>query len=370
MFIKFTGFLIGHRKAVLIVMAGITLFFVSQILRIEMFTQFLDLFPYNHPYVQVHKQYAKFFGGAYQATLMLEVNKGDVFTAETLTKISRIQDQVDLIPGVDHFGIFSIASPKVTITKEEPGGFSSKQLMETVPDTQEGIEELKRKVFTSAVSGTLVSTDSKALLLNAAFIEERVDFNTLYDVHADKEEGGRFEPPDQCLGTPLVYGWIYHYLPRMADDPGGQLAYHSRHALLLHETGGLWWRPFLDGIITPYGASGFPPDGLPFRPAYHRDPLPALRPCHESRCPVDRAVRGGVPAAQRRHQEAAAHHGGGTFSSRPYRDRCRHVGPSHHRHHPHPDLEEPRFHRHVLGVVRGLFKSSSFTLSLFASFKR
>ena len=84
MFKGLVSFLINHRKSVMIAMAVITLFFLSQIFRIQMFTQFLDLFPYNHPYVQVHKQYAKYFGGAYQATLMLEVKKGDVFNMETL----------------------------------------------------------------------------------------------------------------------------------------------------------------------------------------------------------------------------------------------------------------------------------------------
>ncbi|MBI5584917.1 MAG: transporter, partial [Deltaproteobacteria bacterium] len=100
-------FLIRYRKAVLIAMALITVFFLTQVFRIQMFTQFLDLFPQNHPYVQVHKKYAKYFGGAYQATVVLEVKQGDVFNTNTLTKISRIQEAVDLIPGVDHFGIFS-----------------------------------------------------------------------------------------------------------------------------------------------------------------------------------------------------------------------------------------------------------------------
>ena len=103
-------FLINHKKAVVMTMAVITVFFLTQIFRIQMFTQFLDLFPQNHPYVQVHQQYARYFGGAYQATLVLEVRKGDVFNTKTLSKMSRITDAVDLIPGVDHFGIFSIAS--------------------------------------------------------------------------------------------------------------------------------------------------------------------------------------------------------------------------------------------------------------------
>ena len=77
MFESIVKFIIRFRIAVLIIMGVVTVFFITQIFRMEMFTQFLDLFPSNHPYVQIHKQYAKYFGGAYQATLMLEVKKGE-----------------------------------------------------------------------------------------------------------------------------------------------------------------------------------------------------------------------------------------------------------------------------------------------------
>ena len=98
-----------------------------------MFTQFLDLFPQNHPYVQVHQLYAKYFGGAYTATLMLEVKDGDVFNTETLMKMSKIQDAVDVIPGVVHFSVNSIASPTATLVRETAEGIEANQLMKEVP---------------------------------------------------------------------------------------------------------------------------------------------------------------------------------------------------------------------------------------------
>ena len=56
MYKALVSFLINHKKKVVVAMAVITLFFLSQIFRIQMFTQFLDLFPQDHPYVQVHKK--------------------------------------------------------------------------------------------------------------------------------------------------------------------------------------------------------------------------------------------------------------------------------------------------------------------------
>ncbi|MGA2516157.1 MAG: MMPL family transporter [Thermodesulfobacteriota bacterium] len=261
-FEKLVGFFIRFRVAVLVIMAIVTAFFLTQIFRMEMFTQFLDLFPTTHPYVQIHKQYAKYFGGAYQATLVVELREGgkykDVFNLETLNKMHRIQYDVDLIPGVDHFAIYSIASPKVSYTKETPYGFSTKQIMPEVPKNQQELEDLKKKVFTSPINGTLVSRDQKALRLDANFIEGKIDFNKLFDGFMKikkKEEDANHKI--YLTGTPLVYGWIYHYLPKM-----GLIFLITSFIIvaLLYGymyQGGLWWRPFLDGIVTSIWGLGF-----------------------------------------------------------------------------------------------------------------
>ena len=113
MFTPLVRFLINHRKSTLVVLGLLTLFFISPDL------PYRDVHPVPRPLplqpsvrARCTSSIAKYFGGAYQATLMLEVKNGDVFNTETLAKMRRIQYAVDLIPGVDHFGIFSIASPE------------------------------------------------------------------------------------------------------------------------------------------------------------------------------------------------------------------------------------------------------------------
>ena len=262
MFKKLVEFLIRFRVAVLITMAVVTGFFVIQISRMEMFTQFLDLFPTTHPYVQIHKQYAKYFGGAYQATLVLELKDGgkykDVFNLETLNKMQRIQYDVDLIPGVDHFAIYSVASPKVSYTKETPYGFSTKQIMREVPKNQQELEDLKKKVFTSPINGTLVSRDQKALRLDANFIEGRIDFNKLFEEFMKiKKKEEDVNHKIYLSGTPLVYGWIYHYLPKMALILGISSLIILGMLYLYMNQGGLWWWPFIGAILCSVWGLGF-----------------------------------------------------------------------------------------------------------------
>ncbi|MBI5586664.1 MAG: MMPL family transporter, partial [Deltaproteobacteria bacterium] len=201
----------------------------------------------------------KYFGGAYQATLVLEVRKGDVFNTETLLKISRITDAVDLIPGVDHFGIFSIASQKVSVLKETTGGFKAAPVMREVPRDPAGIEELKKKVFTSGnVNGIWVSRDQKALRLDANFLEGKIDFKVLFDKFMEiKKKEQDHQHRIYLTGTPLLYGWIYHYLPHMALI----LAITSVVILLMlfayMSRGGLWFWPFISAIMTSIWGLGF-----------------------------------------------------------------------------------------------------------------
>ncbi len=272
---KLIGFIIKNRFIALAVMTFITGFFATQITHMEMFTRFLDLFPANHSYVKTHKLYEKYFGGAYQSTLMLEVKNGDVFNYETLKKIQRIQYDVDLIPGVDHFAIYSIASPKVYFTRETAQGFSTKQIMEDVPENEQELAELKRKVFTSpTINGRYVSLDRKALRLDANFIEGRINFDELFDEFMKIKE--REEDANHSIyisGMPLIYGWIYHYVPKMG------LIFLITVLVILAMSygymrqGGLWWLPFLGAILCSIWGLGF--SALL---GFHFDPLISVIP--------------------------------------------------------------------------------------------
>ena len=94
--------------------------------------------------------------------------------------------------------------------------------------------------------------------LDANFIEGRIDFNVLFNKFMEikkKEEDANHRI--YLTGTPLLYGWIYHYLPNMALI----LAITSVIILVMlyayMSQGGLWWWPFIGAILCSIWGLGF-----------------------------------------------------------------------------------------------------------------
>ena len=207
------GLIMRFRVFTLIVLLGITAVFGVGITRMEFYTEFLQLFPANHPYVKIHSQFKEYFGGANLATVVLEVREGDVFTAETLQKLVNIQEGVERLPGVNPYMVFSLASPRVLETKEIPGGYKTGRLMKNIPENSSEMDALKASVFTNEAYGLWVSPDLKALRLQASFIETRLDYNAIFEGFMKIRKA---EENNNCkiylAGEPVLYGWIYHYV--------------------------------------------------------------------------------------------------------------------------------------------------------------
>ena len=108
------------------------------------------------------------------------------------------------------------------------------------------------------MNGIWVSRDQKALRLDANFLEGKIDFKVLFDKFMEiKKKEGDANHKIYLTGTPLLYGWIYHYLPNMALI----LVITSLVILLMlfayMSRGGLWFWPFVSALMTSIWGLGF-----------------------------------------------------------------------------------------------------------------
>ena len=206
--------LIKHRIPVTLITAILTGFMAYKASGLEMSTAFNDLLPYRHPFVQVHFKFAHMFGGANNINVMLKVDKGDVFTKEILTKIYNMTQAMDRVTGVNHDQISSIGHRTTRYLTVLGGTIATPPVMRRPPKTDAEVDEIKRICYnTESIYGKLVSLNGQALLIQANFIEGRLDYKRIFD-EVNRTVVEPFETSDQTIwiaGEPRLYGWIYFY---------------------------------------------------------------------------------------------------------------------------------------------------------------
>ncbi|MFT4570131.1 MAG: putative RND superfamily exporter protein [Hyphomicrobiaceae bacterium] len=205
--------LIKNRTAVVIVTTLVTAWFGWHTAQLEMITSFGELLPNGHPFIEVHDEYAKDFGGANNITVMVEVEDGHLFNVETLGQIYILTEELDRIYGVNHNQVDSIGHRTTRHLAVAAGGtLRSEPVMIGLPNTEDEAASVRRVVHESEnIYGILVSLDDKAALIRANFIEGRLDYSRI------------FEDMNQRVIEPMSEGWIGAYI--VGVDPDRAEAY-------------------------------------------------------------------------------------------------------------------------------------------------
>jgi predicted RND superfamily exporter protein len=209
--------LYDHRRGVASLILAATFFFAWQIKHLNVSSRFSDLAPRNHPYAQLREEYPG-FGSPFTISVVIQKKTGTIYDPQTLRKIQEATRLVDLIPGVDHDGVISIASRKVKYVQAKIGGIeASNLLIGTIPQTAAAIAALRDKIrSTAGVIGSLVSFQEDAALIQATFIERLTDYNVVFRAVNDIiEKLGDGDHRLYTAGLPMLTGWIYHYQREM-----------------------------------------------------------------------------------------------------------------------------------------------------------
>lgn len=215
---KLANWLLDHRIVTILLVLVPSLILAWALPSIEVYSRFADLLPAKHQYIKNYNRMKQTFGGANVVTMSLEVTgeNADIFTAKTLQKIKHLTEEVDLIQGVNHYQVASIAHPKIRRIRTTAGGLikSEPVLPRDIPTEAEDLKKLREESFNNdIVYGTYISTDGKAALILAGFDEERLDYNKIFtrlrDLRAEVEADG--ETRLYIAGEPMLKGWIYHH---------------------------------------------------------------------------------------------------------------------------------------------------------------
>ena len=207
--------LIAWRTIVLIGVVLATLVFAAFALQLDLVTRFDEQLPQNHEFIQTHNQYATEVGGANTLQIMVEVKEGTIFTRETLGKVFEMTKRLDTISGINHDLINSLAHRTNRRIQLKGGGLTEVEpIMERAPQNENDVRRVREIVYTTPnLYGVLVSLDEKATLLQATFIEGRIDHRRLFDevMGAIVEPFSDDNTTIHVAGHPALYGWVYYY---------------------------------------------------------------------------------------------------------------------------------------------------------------
>ncbi len=217
-------FVFYHPKTFLSVILLATLFFASRIPYLEMYSNFSDLLPQEHPYIQLHNEVKDTFGGANNVVMAISVDEGDIFNVDTLARIHRLTLGVDSLPGVNHNLVRSLTHRTVRKTwLTEMGNMNSEAYYDPLyPDmSSEQLQQLRLDVMANPnVYGLLVATDLKSALIRGTFNEGQLDYVKIFHQLGELTESVEQLRESEAVkglhiyatGQPVLMGWVYSYL--------------------------------------------------------------------------------------------------------------------------------------------------------------
>src|SRR5262245_2859681 len=167
--LRFSRFFIKWRFVNLLIIGGATLFFGYHALQLQVFSQFIDLLPRNHPFIQIYEKYNRQFGSANVVIAAIVVNdpKATIYDERILEKVYAFTDQIDKVEGVDHGQVASMTAVTVRDTGiDQSGVISSTQVV-----GEEPLALLEAQFFTRRTAQRAEKRGEKAPGELAAFKE-------------------------------------------------------------------------------------------------------------------------------------------------------------------------------------------------------
>ncbi len=205
-----------YPKGTLLLIAVITALFALRVPMVRIVSDFADLLPQDHPYIQLHNEIRDTFGGANNIIVAVTVEEGSIFSNDILDRIHRITLAVDALEGINHNLVTSLTHRNVrkvwlggegtvrSSTYYDPlkGGYSTAEL-----------DGIRQDVLADPrVFGLLVSPDLKSALVRGTLNEGALDYEKVFlQLQSIREREAAPGIQIHATGQPVLVGWVSSY---------------------------------------------------------------------------------------------------------------------------------------------------------------
>lgn len=169
----------------------ITLGLSYQASKIELAASFESMMPKTHPFIQKYFEHKGDLESGNVIRIVVENTRGDIFDADYLNVVQKVNDTVFFLPGVDRAALLSIWSPAARWSEVTEQGFDGGQL---IPSTYNGsatsMDNLRKNIERSSYVGSLIANDFRSTVIYVPLIEKdpSTGENLNYQVFSEKLE--------------------------------------------------------------------------------------------------------------------------------------------------------------------------------------
>ena len=244
---RYVTAIVARPRLVIALVALVTLTLGFFMTRLRVLLDVDAQIPPGDPLVIVGQRIEKLFGGKYMTVIGFYPQSGTVYSTEVLSKVKRVTDKLEQLPGVKPGSVLSLMSPRVKDVKSSADSLEITPLADKVPATDAELGAFRARVqANSFLTSLFVSDDGRAtsVLVDFSDFEKAGGSKLLFD----KLEAivGPERAPDLeivAAGAPTVLHWLLIYTRRVA----------LLFVLALAMIGYLHYRAFrtLQGMIIP-----------------------------------------------------------------------------------------------------------------------
>ncbi len=176
---------------------------------------FNKLIPLKHKYMAAFLEHSSTFSGANRVLVSVQwKGEGDIYNAEFLPVLRKVNDEVFFTPGVNRASVRSIFTPNVRYIEVTEQGFNGDVVIPAKFETNEaGLSQVRANVAKSGVVGRLVANDLKSALVQADLLEinpetgEKLDYaEVAKKLEAIRAEFANSDIDIQIVGFAKVMG--------------------------------------------------------------------------------------------------------------------------------------------------------------------
>ena len=163
----------SFRPTLLLLFLLATVFFAYQAAGLRPDASFEKMIPMEHPYIQSFMKHMSDLGAAGTSIqVAVEHTSGDIFDAEYLDILQKVNDEVFYLKGVDRNRMRSLWTPNVRWTEVTEKGFEGDTVIDSEYDGSErAMKQLRQNILRSGEVGRLVSDDYRSSIVQAPLID-------------------------------------------------------------------------------------------------------------------------------------------------------------------------------------------------------